>query len=159
MAGFSVDFESEPARISPVSRGIPFEIARRAALEEIRVGTLGDIAEGDAGSRVADQADIVEVCESAAEALDKLTEKQAGGRETPIEGFGRSILDALIAEGDEITFFELVDNHEDFLKDCQRVLEGETGSPVYDVLTYAVDNGLERFLATMDEAIPAGPTP
>lgn len=152
MSGFRAIYDEESTRVEVSENGAPFRIAVLAAVEEV-AGVIGDLDEGDQGGRLDDDPNLRESLEEQREYLDKLTERQAGGKTTRLNAIKKQVLDALVAEGDMFGYIDLLDHHESFCANVQKFLEGRGGITLDSLYEYAREAEMDAFLKAMGQPL------
>lgn len=151
MSGFRAVYDEESTRVEVSDNGAPFRIAVLAAVEEV-AGVIGDLDEGDQGGRLDDDPNLRQSLEEQREYLDKLTERDVGGKTTCLNAIKKQVLEALVAEGNRMGYIDLLDCHDDFCADVQKFLEGRDGTTLDELLEYARDVEMNDFLKAMGQS-------
>jgi GNAT superfamily N-acetyltransferase len=156
IVGWQVDLDEEATSISPITDiaavgtpGIlPFEVARRAAIEELS-GIQGDIDEGDAGGRLKDDPDVVTKIASRREEMEAMVDPAP----PKLDHAQQAALAALLEDGEGSGYFELIEASAPALLQAW-FMGRSTPSAVADA---ARDEGLDSLSGTLDAGRAAVP--
>ena len=123
MGGYLPDYEESGTDVRPATRGVPFEFAVKAALEEL-AGCRGDIKEGDSGGQLEDNPNAYQDLNDASDRVEKMTAEDCGGTSVTYDGEKKKVLDALLAEGGEASYQAMIEM-DDLAYEVQKYLEGK----------------------------------
>ncbi|AOG02855.1 hypothetical protein BSY19_4838 (plasmid) [Bosea sp. RAC05] len=140
MPGYNVSFDEASTDITAAETGgVPFAIAKKAALEEL-AGVLGDINEGDASGRLDDDPDMETTIEEQSTKIEATTETDYRPDAIALTDDQQKLVDALVEDGDGIGFYtQIVDETINVPATVQRWIDGEAS--LQDVIDDAEECG------------------
>lgn len=143
MPGYSVNFDESATDIEVLAEGgVPFAIAKKAALEEL-AGVQGDINEGDVSGRVEDEPDIEDKLETQSDLIEKASETDYRPDAIALTEDQQKLVDALIEDGEGIGFYtQIVDDPDNVPAAVQKWFDGLV--TLQDVIDHATLNGFHE---------------
>ncbi len=143
MPGYNVTFDESSTDITAAETGgVPFAIAKKAALEEL-AGVQGDINEGDVSGRLADDPDMEATIEEQSTRIEAATEADYRPDAIALTDDQQKLVDALVEDGEGIGFYtQIVDEAVNVPETVQKWIDGD--ATLQDVIDDAEECGFHE---------------